>query len=901
MERKDSVASGITVGREIVVSTGGRDSGYHEKTSLYPPSSVFSIAWSMSGQPLPGCQGTRLEPRGATTQPLRPNPANARRRVAARDGRFAEHLDDDDDDGGLSPEGDLRQLVDFLRLTPPPSNYMSIPDHLSSSDEEVRRRSKLRLFLKRGKSKKRPRPKSITLPDSAVSAKTIGGYRHIAISIPLEYSHFGPDDDPSSQYPVIEPSEPGEIETNLGPMRPRSGERGVVTVLKPVAEDRESICSNPTSPSYRSSQPEQAAALCAPLPPRRVAIPPSDAVRASSIKDFAGTSSTPSPPQKGQSNDPEVESRPEAGPKPLQFTPFGRTVVKKRSKGSPPGRTEPPISRPSSAPPVGAAAESRERVKPLSRSASTRRGKQLETGGTGNTLLTPARARSRSYNGSNYSGGHGAARPGMPRPTGSFAESIITYGSEPRVCDAQTARAYASTPIIMGSPSRSESPINTDFPVPPTTRVDSPSQRDSPARLSTPTGSQSRRERVREKKQRDMMEALKGKTGLRPSRSADWPESLVPGRSSQSSKASLARESPPVATTAAGGAKPKFLHASTLSALGGQPPPGFSGSSDSSLGAPPTTPSHSLTAADRISLHRRKERRAQRESQQVPRKVWAGSTTRSEQQATADSFDSPREKRFREMEKRLQRLEGNSDTWFQSMVPLMENLNKLVQDQHIFQQNLTAFLNSSGLAPPVAPERPQTAMGRLRGGGYGNDLPLRHEFMSRSTSVAHTPRPSTRTGSTHRRPHSIQIPDPGQRTSSLGRGLRRDGGENESSVSSTMYLTPLQAEFEREMAERRAKEARDDAIDARIREAEAVAAARRRQQQQQQQYSGGGGTERRCVVESGGSDSEDQNRITETLQPLMRELQGMTRDSWSRENLQRLREQEEAEESFALF
>lgn len=896
MERKDSVASGITVGREIVVSTGGRDSGYHEKTSLYPSSSVFSIAWSMSGQPLPGCQGTRLEPRGATTQPLRPNPANARQRVVARDGRFAEHLDDDDNDDGLSPEGDLRQLVDFLRLTPPPSNYMSIPDHLSSSDEEVRRRSKLRLFLKRGKSQKRQRPRSITLPDSAVSAKTIGGYRHIAISIPLEYSHFRHDDDSSSQYPVIEPSEPGEIETNLGPMRPRSGERGVVTVLKPVAEDRESICSNPTSPSQESSQPERAAALCAPPPPRLVTKPPPDPVRASSIKDFARRSSTPILSQKGQSKDPEAENKPEAGPKPLHFTPFGRAAVK---KSSPPGRMEAPISRPSSAPPVGAAAESSERAKSLFRSASTRKGKQLDTGGTGDISLTPVRTRSRSHHGSNHSGGYGTARPDMPRATGSFAESIVTYGSEPRVYDAQTARAYPSTPIMVGSPSRSESPMNTDFPVPPTTRVGSPPQRDSPARVATPTGSQSRRDRVREKKQRDVMEALKAQTGPRPNRSSDaWPESLVPGRSSESSKASLAQESPPVAVMAAGGAKPKFLHASTLSALGGLPPPGVSGSSDSSLGVPPMTPSHSLTAADRISLHRRKERRAQREAQQVPRKTWAGATARTEQQATAEYLDSLREKRIRDMEKRVRRLEGNNDTWFQSMVPLMENLNKLVQDQHIFQQNLSAFLNSSGLTPPVAPERPQTAMGRLRGGGYSSDLPFRHELLSRSTSVAHAPRASMWPSSTQQRPHSIQVADPGQRTSSLGRRVRHDGGENEGSAS-TMYLTPLQAEFEREMAERRAKEARNDAIDARIREAEAAATARRRQQQEQQY--GGGSTQRRRVVESGGSDSEDQSRIAETLQPLMRELQGMTRDSWSREDLQRLREQEEAEESFALF
>ncbi|CAI4211362.1 unnamed protein product, partial [Parascedosporium putredinis] len=50
------------------------------------------------------------------------------------------------------------------------------------------------------RSKSAPRkPVPIRLPDTAVAGTTIGGHRHIAISIPVEYSPFGPFD--RTQYP----------------------------------------------------------------------------------------------------------------------------------------------------------------------------------------------------------------------------------------------------------------------------------------------------------------------------------------------------------------------------------------------------------------------------------------------------------------------------------------------------------------------------------------------------------------------------------------------------------------------------------------------------------------------------------------------------------------------------
>lgn len=125
-------------------------------------------------------------------------------------------------------------LADFLRThPPPPSNFMSIPD--DAEDD----RSRWAMWKKIGKrSKSAPRePPQIRLPDSAVSGRTTGGHRYIAISIPLEGSPFGMT--PRSQYPVI-PSQQSRPETGRpGYVRTVKDEKGTVTVLRPVKEDRE--------------------------------------------------------------------------------------------------------------------------------------------------------------------------------------------------------------------------------------------------------------------------------------------------------------------------------------------------------------------------------------------------------------------------------------------------------------------------------------------------------------------------------------------------------------------------------------------------------------------------------------------------------------------------------------
>ncbi|KAK8042170.1 hypothetical protein PG993_006693 [Apiospora rasikravindrae] len=275
-------SSGIKVDREIVVHTSDRSRSRDGKLIAFPRS-LISIIWSMSGQ---AQHGTKPEPRRADTPPVRLSRSGGR-----SGGQFRELL------GETGRETDLLDMLEFLRRTPPPDNYMSIPDNLSvSSAEDEKWRSKFKVFRSKRKARrKRRKTPIIRLPDTAIAGQTTGGHRHIAISIPLEYTHFGPN--PPTQYPVFDTSGLDlvrEIEARFGPIRTSTGERGTVTVLRPVEEDRESFISEPTSQSHNSSIPQdRPSALHAPPPPRQ-GQPSPPAQQRSSIKDFGQSKHTPS-------------------------------------------------------------------------------------------------------------------------------------------------------------------------------------------------------------------------------------------------------------------------------------------------------------------------------------------------------------------------------------------------------------------------------------------------------------------------------------------------------------------------------------------------------------------------------------------------------------------------------
>ncbi|KAK0668594.1 hypothetical protein QBC41DRAFT_225906 [Cercophora samala] len=154
-----------------------------------------------------------------------------------------------------------RDLIEFLRNTsPPPQNFMSIPDTFDSPPVPKKKRRPFWSFwkkrVKRGK-KKDARLASggvIRLPDTAVAGRTTGGHRHIAISIPVEYDHL----DELTQEPTPPPSD----DERAGP----------VTVLPPVVEEEkresiESVASGTTTSSTSAKSEELFSMLPSPESP----------------------------------------------------------------------------------------------------------------------------------------------------------------------------------------------------------------------------------------------------------------------------------------------------------------------------------------------------------------------------------------------------------------------------------------------------------------------------------------------------------------------------------------------------------------------------------------------------------------------------------------------------------
>lgn len=155
-----------------------------------------------------------------------------------------------DEEGNYKRRYGVAELIDFLKNYPPPAdNYMSIPDTRKAQDKGTW--AKIRKLAKRQSLSEPPDP--IRLPDSAISGITTGGHRHIAISIPLDASPFGRT--PRSQYPVYSIRGVKGSSSRYGPTRAVLNEKGVVTVLRTVNEETESPVAKKSAARDRSSAP----------------------------------------------------------------------------------------------------------------------------------------------------------------------------------------------------------------------------------------------------------------------------------------------------------------------------------------------------------------------------------------------------------------------------------------------------------------------------------------------------------------------------------------------------------------------------------------------------------------------------------------------------------------------
>lgn len=150
---------------------------------------------------------------------------------------------------GNSDREGMADLIDFLRTTSPPPEFppQSVFDEDTAEPQEQSEKWGLLKKLRRPRTRARSesparRPLTAGLPNSAVASKTASGNSHIAISIPLEYCHVGPDSDWAlaifNATPPLPPTPPvrsSDEENGNGFARPYASERSV-TVLKTVSE-----------------------------------------------------------------------------------------------------------------------------------------------------------------------------------------------------------------------------------------------------------------------------------------------------------------------------------------------------------------------------------------------------------------------------------------------------------------------------------------------------------------------------------------------------------------------------------------------------------------------------------------------------------------------------------------
>ncbi|XDG07653.1 hypothetical protein ABKA04_007268 [Annulohypoxylon sp. FPYF3050] len=678
-----SVSLGILVEKEIVVRIEDKTNG--DSTPSHP-SSVVSAVRSISN-----LKREKKKPELSETISSLPSGKMLARPNVSEDCR--------------------KDLVEFFHGRPPKGNFMSIPDDVSISSVDGKW-GVLKVFRKKRKRRKRRQPPLIRLPDSAVSARTIDGHRYIAISIPINYSNYSPV---PFQRPLAKHKSTSDPPRN---------------VLKTVAEDHESL-STLSLPTKSTAQQEGFTELAP--PPKEVsllsAIPSQGSQEEISSKKgkelgtleigtarqalmtplisnnlsyFADQESkSPNRERALQIEQPKKASIPTM----LEADKFPRLIdvipkkVKSTRANKPSASENLAVSRNDS---KGASKSSRTSRSLLAKSSNvpTRTSSKKATvtfAGQNDVYHRPTLSTANSDN--DDGNGHTTG------PCASVADSLQTTESSPRLLKAQTATAYQSVPIVVRPPGHpeAESPLNLNFPTPPSGNSLRGNSEEQLAISSPPEVAKAvsaRKERVRERKQKDIE---KLKTQLRQGKAPasgiaagnDWPESPVLGRFGNnvglsSSKSYLTSKMAEIGPTKQGLQlkSPYMSPEAVIKKRRGRSSsvPLIANSSS------PSSPDSPVPLEGSTAYYRRRERQAERDENEARtrREKYAAQALVEEAELRDQiarhklirRYEKLKETRTKDMEKRLHRLERNGELLMQSMVSLMDTLNKILQDQH---------------------------------------------------------------------------------------------------------------------------------------------------------------------------------------------------------------------------
>ncbi|RSL38697.1 hypothetical protein CEP53_014653 [Fusarium sp. AF-6] len=723
----------------------------------YPPRTTAS-AYTLKPPPQQSQQQISSTTPAARTRPRAKSASNLLTRpsqdVEFHDDTLLDQQDPQDRQDGLA------ELIDFLRNHAPPSgNFMSIPDDIS--DEDRGRWYRLRKLGRRRSSRSLSKtPQTIRLPDSAVSGITIGGHRHIAISIPLDASPFGRT--PRSQYPVYQNRSVKPLTSRYTPTRAVLNDKGVVTVLRTVTEDRETSSSaspaDSQSPASINHQRPQSTTI------RRAYSP--GAINSSSqgvTSEYFNVyiPATPprvlSPDQVKQSNEQSREFH--------DYDQFTSTPTSSNRRDTLPSRNT--------------SMTGGRFVHPGTSSIDA-----MMSQPTTSTEVHPAPL---SFN-----------RPPSKEGSHSLSTSIMTTSTnDPIVAEAKPVEAkpvaVKGSRILGSSKKTEETPVTVMTTSPlgnsrektekPKKQVTKDENSPTPSVKST----QSRRDKVRDKKRKDM-EAQRMKrqsqlivtTEIMPEIDQDKAKETpneedaekpppVPVRSPQRQSicpimvVANVKPSPPPSsrlpdegrdqpkpeskkTTEPSKPEPKAapktpsklaqedLSSSTTTS---PPRPYVEGSSNPT---PPQSahgsPAHKKPVYDRTSLSRRREWNAAREQERKSKEARAMSPrskarklvmSKEETEETKiptmekevlRRYEAYREYRIREMERRVRRLERNGDVWLRALVPVLDNLNRTLANVHEDQHPRRAqgWVSDEELPRQRSPQgRPsrQTSRGRM--------------------------------------------------------------------------------------------------------------------------------------------------------------------------------------------
>ncbi|KAI1277269.1 hypothetical protein F5Y07DRAFT_108223 [Xylaria sp. FL0933] len=573
------------------------------------------------------------------------------------------------------PEPGIKDLIQFLKRTPPPpTNFMSIPDNFStsSSEDDGWAKFKRKVFRYHRKARKR-RPPVIMLPDSAVSARTIGGHRYIAISIPMQHSPLAPI--PHSQYPVydsIEAAFQKEVNTMFG--IGKKPPHRVGTVLNPVAEDRESVSSS-SPPPTALERPEQPTILTSPsrrarsqsiplLPsqeqrytPRRDHSKSRSVGSARSVPHLSGLAAITQSSEEKRTSFPTTAEMSVPGPNskdgPAETAPKGTNAA------------EPSTSRVLEKPIITLTLPPRR---------SSRRGKGLELTPIEpiEKVISPTIDSPASPNDSNAnSNGNGSGNESGDRARGSFAASIDTTGSSPQVLKAQTAMAVHTVPIIVTPAGAVEpkSSLDLNAPEAPAKKGEvEPSPQELPAGPPPPLSSdgedlQRKKERVQVRKQRDTEKIRMERKGKEKETMSDPYTPDMPASSSF----------PRILPGTTAHHHPGAENTSSTPTTSSDRSPGTSSASTHGRGYP--------TAR---SFSRRKKGRDERHARYIAKALAEERETLENlpREELIQRYEALREQRVYEREKRLRKLEHSRDSWIRAVPVLLQDLNGLLREQH---------------------------------------------------------------------------------------------------------------------------------------------------------------------------------------------------------------------------